>query len=241
MKIIKQNDEAGGLIFKQNTAGKAMKQNYNFARWLESKTIDTAILNIEQYWKDVSVLMWLRAKGGNSTNLNMCDSPLIGVAGGAKRLYVNGGVWVYNDPLAGSYVTDKGLYYCDGKTNVHKCDGYSSAFQNPFSVAPTSQKLIFKISVYGGYHRIVIFNRSLSKDEVVYFFNNRLGNEILNVSGVVSDFNFGSQNFTQVKVSGIDYAGIEDTVSGFHAYLTNMPAGTITDKINYANLNFLKT
>ena len=32
MKLIKQNDSAGGLIFKQNNNGKAMKQNYNFGR-----------------------------------------------------------------------------------------------------------------------------------------------------------------------------------------------------------------
>src|SRR5690554_3739751 len=32
MKLIKQNDSAGGLIFKQNINGKAMKQNYSFGQ-----------------------------------------------------------------------------------------------------------------------------------------------------------------------------------------------------------------
>ncbi len=55
MKIIKQNDSSGGLIFKQNTTGKAMKQNYNFGKG---------------FWKSVTNNVYIECPAGTITSLN---------------------------------------------------------------------------------------------------------------------------------------------------------------------------
>lgn len=241
MKILKQNDDATGLIFKQNVNGKVMKQNYTFGRYLSSNTISSAYLSVDRYWKDISVLIWAKAEGGNSLNEQLSDSPTLGCVANQKKLYAGGGVWCYMDPVKGTYYSDKGLYYCSGIDNILKVDAYYQAYGTPFSGMPTTQKISLKVSLYMGIHRMCIFNRSLTKDEVVYVFNNGLGNDLLNTYGLVADFNFATQQFEPVVVNSVEYPGIIDRISGMHAYLSPMPAGTTSEKVNYANSNFFKT
>lgn len=89
--------------------------------------------------------------------------------------------------------------------------------------------------------RFILFNREVNNNEYLYFYNNRLGNELQSTLGVeidlhndfaeILDFSL-SQNGSDMRVGCRDYSGFNR-----HGEIMNLPAGTLQQKVDYANAN----
>ena len=104
MKLIKQNDEAGGLVLTQNLAGKAMKQNYNFGNCLTNK-LSTGSYNLV-FQHDLNFyhpLFFVKNSKRTTTTTQIVTAFNLAARYKAGlqppeseyHLYANGGAWVH--------------------------------------------------------------------------------------------------------------------------------------------------
>lgn len=255
MKIIKQNDSAGGLIFKQNTNGKAMKQNYIFGRGLLDP-VNRIELDLQQYDKSngLSLLFFSKA-------------PLL-VSGGANFLRIYTNLYYYSLRSAtymsavirkyflnNSYIGSEGAYnptlvmfppspyvgllyiylssdfktlkiYYNTTNEIHEITANSSI---------DSEEILDKLNFTGISHitDLAIFERELNVIELNYKFNNRLGNPFLSEFKLASLFNLNN-----ASIINNSFVGIVDQIKTGGMPLSSLPAGTLSEQLAYANDNF---
>ena len=107
--------------------------------------------------------------------------------------------------------------------------GYSGDINNnniSFSSAFSATSLL---------NRLYIFNRSLTVEELQYFKNNLLYNDLQSTEGLMHDYDLSKVSVK--NINGVDYACATDSVGGKHAILQNLPAGTAQQKVDFANAN----
>ena len=99
----------------------------------------------------------------------------------------------------------------------------------------------FGLQYTGGMDEVLIFNREISLTEQKYIYNNGLGNLPLSETGLIAhlknslaeliDFS-AAQDGSDIQVAVRDISGQDN-----HAKITNLPAGTNQEKVDYANAN----
>lgn len=91
------------------------------------------------------------------------------------------------------------------------------------------------------YNRYILINRDLSLAEYLYFYNNNLGNDLQSTTGVDIDLHCEKaeildfsplQDGSNMRVGCRDYSGYNR-----HGEIMNLPAGTLQQKLDFANAN----
>ena len=261
MKIIKQNDSAGGLIFKQNTGGKAMKQNYNFGKG---------------FWKSATNNVYVECPAGIVTSLNnplsivgFIDASDTGAANSDALFRLEDSANSAHKISVGFY---KGTFIVTGVGNpiYHAVtigskknligilsDGVSIRLTaNLVKNSPTlistitpaaNYRLLYGRSgdgVFAGfvYNRgddFFVFDRLISDAELSYLWNFRHGNDPLSVNMLKIWYKFNV--FEILPFGGVDAVCVPDfSGNNNHGKLIGLPAGTLQEQLDWANLNCLK-
>lgn len=258
MKLLKQNDSAGGLIFKQNTAGKAMKQNFNFGKGLLNPS-NHVLLDLSQY--DTS---------DGLSFLFFSKSPSL-ITGGSHMLRIYTDMYYYSPRVNSStigtirrYNLDNSLVNNFGSYNpslvmfppspyvgllyIYISSDYQTVkmYYNTTNIIHTitsaslinSNEILDKLAFVGisSISNMAVFERELNISELSYRLNNRSGNDLLSVYKLASLFNF---NYASI----IDnlFVGILDEIKNTGMNITSLPAGTLEEQRDYANDNLFES
>lgn len=258
MKIIKQNDSAVGLIFKQNTGGKAMKQNYNFGKCY-IPGVNGSFYRINKLTGEthpILTIISVTKRDGTGGSAVASMTPYLCASASfsnyySSRIETQFRVFDQTSQVGGSAVNTPlplKMIMCqrigtNEKFRFGANYGTVTEVKNSISSIVSTQKTLQITSFTGLYNpggaltainRLVAFTRSLSDVEIDYFINNMLGNELLNESNLLFDIKWG-----QAKVIS-DLPSFEDlTGNGYDAELLGLPAGSPQDKVDYVNSNRL--
>jgi len=126
-------------------------------------------------------------------------------------------------------------------------------------ISPSEENILTKIEISRNFrntmrqNRFLVFNRFISNEEFTFYRNNKLGNELQSTLGValdlhndfaeILDFSTNNYNYadydplnlpvgSDFRVCCRDYSG-----NNRHGEIINLPAGDLTQKLNYANAN----
>ena len=258
MKLIKQNDSAGGLIFKQNIAGKAMKQNFNFGKGLLNPS-NHVELDLSQYDTSdgLSFLFFSKATGwtyGGSHFLRIytdmyyyslrVNASTVGVIRryGLDNSYIDF-VGSYDPTLAmyppSPYV---GLLYIYISSDYQTVKIYYNTTNTVHTITTTllidSNEILDKLTFVGisSISNMAVFERELNINELSYRFNNRLGNDLLSVYKLASLF-----SFNYASIIDNSFVGILDEVGNNNMVMSSLPSGTLEEQLDYANANLFET
>lgn len=266
MKLLKQNDNSGGLIFKQNSAGKALKQNYNFGFGFWKGASVSAYVDCPS---DVIVsLLQPFTIAGHLDNavtsvtgsqplfsiINTLDSSLslyLSMYNSDGRLFWSGtDLYPYNNGTG----TKRNFLSLFSSGSVLKiwCNKVISAGINLSSLTlPTSFKIKCGIlqgsnGVYkNGYvlqkmDTFFVFDREISETERLVLYNNRLGNDPLSTFGLKVYYKM--DNAEILTYEGIDAVCVRDySGNNNHGKIMGLPAGTLAEQLNYANANLFRS
>lgn len=87
----------------------------------------------------------------------------------------------------------------------------------------------------------IVYNRVLMDNELRYLYNNSLGNEPLNISGILLKYTF---NLAEIFDFGVQYGqriGIRDySGNNHHIMVSSLPSGTLQEQLVYANDNLFE-
>lgn len=84
--------------------------------------------------------------------------------------------------------------------------------------------------------RFTLFNRTVTDNELKYYYNNRIGNEFQTTSGIIIDMLMNKAEV--INILGVDQPCIRDySGNNNHGIIQNLPAGTAQQKVDYANAN----
>jgi len=266
MKLLKQNDTAGGLIFKQNTAGKALKQNHNFGIGFWKGSSINAYIEIPDIIDiqiDFSILTWFNTTQSDNPfsylwlirdQLDKCFLSSYRV--NTNKTILSGGTWNTSfTPIISSTIattTSTGLtlgsmsrsgnnlyQWSDNKPRVDVINAsfYTSALKNIYlGLGNASSGLGYNISPQ---REVYIYQRSITNDEQLYLYNNRLGNDALSVYQMKGYYKLdNAEILTYNSVDSVcvrDYSGLNN-----HGKIINLPAGTLEQQLTYANANLFK-
>lgn len=251
MKLIKQNDSAGGLIFKQNQNGKAMKQNYSFGRAFKFSGSIRASSDFNHLMTNgFSFLVWGRnwPMADNFTYyITLIFDNAIRLTFSPRGTTDNLTFRLLGDPTIGDINITSGMVRRHENTSfllgvVNNKITYNGEFYNilgvpeGYFVGKTLTKIIFPNSSYssGLINDIVIYDRHIADAEVNYFFNNKLGNEELNNVGLIAKYKNDSASIVNNSVVIEDYKGAHNIE------LINLPSGTLQEQLDYANANLFE-
>ena len=267
MKIIKQNDSAGGLIFKQNTGGKAMKQNYNFGNAIYNAGINTIYIEVpymvgRSTSQDMSVFMYLK-------NKRLTQGGFFQILNAAGHLF-QASTDAFVDTHRFDYVTAvaTGLRSSPGKyINIAAIVSNKSvtAFLNNSSqtgVVPTgvvvSNITKFRIGISGNRGNSTLsiymtssiatfeyYERALPASEVTYRYSGGLGREVFSTNKLLLKYDFlyaEILDFSELQDGSDMRVGIKNTGSVLHAHaeIVGLPVGSLQDKLTYANANLFE-
>lgn len=266
MKLLKQNDNSGGLIFKQNSAGKALKQNYNFGFG---------------FWKGASISAYVDCPSGviasllqpftiaghldNAVTSVMGSQPLFSITNTLDSslslylsMYNSDGrlFWLGTDlyPYNNGPGTNRNFLSLFSSGSVLKiwCNKVISAGINLSSLTlPTSFSI--KCGILQGSNAahkngyilqkmdaFYVFNREISEAERLHLYNNRLGNEPLSTYGLTVYYKMDYAEILQHDgVNAVcvrDYSGLNN-----HGKIQGLPAGSLDSQLIYANTNLFKS
>lgn len=263
MKIIKQNDSAGGLVFKQNTAGKAMKQNYNFGRGylfpnpgLNNKsTFYLSIPAMESVNLSEFSIIWIgKHIGGIDTSANNCrfecrqNTTVVHYLNNATSVITTTSTGTVNSNLPNI----NGRYITFAMTDF----GYGAAsnFRVRTSPITTGIQGIYnetRISTPAAYNKVEIYANQINTAGMPYLLNRLV---IFNRKITSNEFEHIFNNYLSnelLNVEGVvaefinDSAeiigsdiGISDAQGGdMYLKINNLPAGTLEAQRDYANAN----
>lgn len=250
MKIIKQNDSAGGLIFKQNTSGKTMKQNYNFGSgffgsplWARCDDFNLDTITIYITWGQVN----LGTAVNGIVSILSSTSDVITFTDRINTLYVN----KINSSTSNqtSFPPKSGRSFLvlkySATSNIIKITHNGVAVTPPVITTPGFN--VNSVFVCNGYFNnnstqyvgkkyitdISIYNRETTSSEDAFWFNNFLSNDLLSSSGLVSRYDFSTPEILDNEII------IKDLVSSNNLLIQALPAGDINAKLEYAKQYFL--
>lgn len=240
MKIIKQNEGAEGLIFKQNGSGKAMKQNYNYdggfiVTFDASTYFDIPIpFNVAGSF---SIILYANKKidGINNPAFIRLDALMstfltFTARSGHNSFNVNG-------TTSESQKIALGFSYNNGVVTYVNQQGVVKTFTKLLAANTSFIRVGINYSTIGKLiiNNICVYNRAITSEELIYFRNNLLGNELLNVNALSA--RYPMQNFEILN----GFVGFRDVAgSNLHVQMQGLPAGSLTDKLNFANANLIE-
>lgn len=250
MKLIKQNDSAGGLIFKQNTAGKAMKQNYNFGKAFRTKNMLTGDIVLDSsdiLNKDITVLFRYRDTGaGYHSQFIMYSGESYNTQSiSARSAGTNLSFVKYTDGVKTSS-GEAGNRVKLSANNAHcfvfaATDIPNYAGDVKLRLATGYHYLYFSgnnIINYAGrdavLQHIAVFDRELDASEITYYYNNGLGNELLNTSGLLAEIEVSAGAIVEDNIVLSDKSG-----NNRNMIIVGLPAGTLEDQLAYFNSNHI--
>lgn len=82
---------------------------------------------------------------------------------------------------------------------------------------------------------IMIFDRELSNSEQIYLYNNGLFNDLQSTLGLIHRFRFNNADI--VNIDQVESIGTRDIINNGVCLFSNLPAGTLQQKVDYANAN----
>ena len=92
-----------------------------------------------------------------------------------------------------------------------------------------------------GLNRVYVFNRSVSVSELSYLYSNASGNNLMSTQGLIKNNYLGAvlaTDFSVLQDSSDLRPGSVDAVNYLNNMeLINLPAGTVQQKVDYANAN----
>ena len=270
MKLIKQNDSAGGLIFKQNNNGKAMKQNYNFGRGFNKSLTNNCYIEcpfVPQITEPFTILSWNDLNPPTSDiSLQSNCFLLRDLDNGAKlsmgvRAYSGTTILsranVWNSGSGHSVIGSapwssgqKGMLgvRTDGvQFQAIRSNSYGTLQLNSSLNQSASTNLYAALSNYSGIKyesRLVldfkVYSRKITDEEVSYLYNNNLGNEPLSVFGLKAWYKMNNAEILEYK--GNSAVCVRDySGNGNHGFIHGLPAGTLQEQLTWANSNIFFT
>jgi hypothetical protein len=275
MKIIKQNDNAGGLIFKQNTAGKAMKQNYNFGKSWRGQSSTTIYINIPSLsgFTSINSSFSFLCFEKISTNLTTVGSMGFFIdtqngirfgPNGSRTLYtidvrkanlntnVLSKVTVPGQQVFAAYSQDVNgsLVLINGTT------GSSTVFAaGNFNTFTISRELLNNRVSDSKYSVFCFYDIKIGYADMQYIYNSGLGNEPLNIFGLLYYYifqiaeilDFSDNNYTydplNIPIDSDFKVGIRNygSIQNGHGEILGLPIGSLEDQLNYANANLFES
>jgi hypothetical protein len=249
MNIIKQNDEAGGLIFRQNTAGKAMKQNYNFDKCVNLPSSASMYIELPFAGLDplnFSFIHWIKKFNYAPSDKATFLSFLIGTDKFQTREQATirfeknttGTFFALSGDVNHFAVVSNGsdrfnVYFNGVEAGVTTFSGSISQMRLSYNLMDTkfgSQQKLDELSIYA---------RNIAGNEITYNYSNRVGNELLNSLGLYSRYIFSDFELYDFG-SGLEVALMDVSGNGRHGRFVGLPAGTPSEKLAYANSNYIK-
>jgi hypothetical protein len=263
MTILKQNG-VNGKILKSNDGNKVMKQNFNFGKSFTSFTTSVYIKSgyVVNHLQPFSILAYAEDTGAVGTESNGIftiidnnnDGPVVvGRYSGTnaymltqKSPYTGGGfAALINTPIDDLLKWLSGVS-SDG-TNISLIKNNSFIGSHPVNSLYQSTAVELRIGVAapfsysamrGKLDRFTIYDRAVSQAEINFAYNNGLGNELLNLTGLQVNYlmdkaevlNNGSGDFAGVR----DYSGNNNR----HGEIIGLPAGTVQEQVDFANANY---
>lgn len=270
MKIIKQNDSAGGLIFKQNTDGKAMKQNYNFGNGFFKSNLNnvyielpTAIsLDIYQPFSIIAFLDTLPSGAVRSDSIFRLEGVTDNLTKAFASVYQSNGAMYISSAI--------GQFNFPNNTNAGSTNNLIGVIGDGTYIRPTgnsadnsviAQRILLSGLTPDSSYRVLagrgggaafangyvyrkmddfmVYKRALTQQDLAYIYNNKLGNEPLSTNMLSVRYTFDQfeiKSFNGVDaVCAVDVSGNEN-----HGKLIGLPAGTLQEQLDWANLNCLK-
>lgn len=242
MKLIKQNDSAGGLIFKQNTNGKAMKQNYNFGKSF-IVTVSTSIyfdipVNIGIN-DSFTILLFAKKKANSSNNPQilrvnaLTDTFFSFRASDLNNSIAVGAILSQNQKVLTGFSYQNGsVRYIDESGNIlsfYSLMGEAATFLRVGLSGATVGKMVI--------NNLIIYNRAVSDAEMIYLKNNNLGNDILNTFGMIRRY-----KMDKFEIFNNSYVGFRDySQNSLHRPVIGLPVGTLQEQLDYANNNLIES
>lgn len=249
MKIIKQNDIAGGLVFKQNDNNKALKQNYTYSTGIKHihklaiPVFDTTTFNSLSI-QTIVRLPIIRADTDIVRLVSPSNSTVLEFETYFTAVYTRT-PFLTSFLITGGSGTNLGGVLFGGvsysRNNYYHFDNNKrqSIINTNLNALFSSNKLylVYDNSPNFITHEVLIYNRDITLDEQLYQYNNFLGNEPLSNQGLVSRFVFNRAEI--LDDSGVNKVGITDIVSSKNAFFEGLPAGDLVTQLNYVNTNIL--
>lgn len=266
MKLIKQNNSAGGLIFRQNVNGKAMKQNYNFGRGFNKSLTNNCYIEcpyVPQITEPFTILSWNDLTPPTSNNSVQSNCFLLRDLDDGAKLSVSTRVYTTQVPLAKAEVWNTAAGYVnidlgslDGKRRGMmgvRTDGIQfQAIRNENPGPPyynstlnqsASTNLYAALSNFTGIRyesRLVrdfkVYSRPITDSEIIYLYNSTLGNEPLSVFGLRAWYRMEVAEILQYN--GSDAICVRDySGNENHGFIHGLPAGTLQEQLDWANEN----
>jgi len=268
MKILKQNGDNGKILRAQGS-GKVLKQNYNFStkiigqgdvsKYLKVHIPQTIQLSDNAY----SVMCWQQFP--NEDIIPKCKRGFYNVFGGDDGLAMRSdGVtrtyaFIVNtinssanislpSTLGGkemnAYVQDSNgaTLYLNNSTNS-KNDYTDNATIDNINIL--SDVVLYQSGSGFNVSTWCFYNRKINPEEVEYYFNKGLGNDVLSKNKLLYYFNFklaelldfsDAQDGSDMRI-GVRNSG--EVING-HAEFIGLPAGTIQEQLDYANTNLFQ-
>lgn len=240
MKLIKQNDSAGGLIFKQNQNGKAMKQNYIFGKGFLITTASAPYILINKSipaGQDFTIVAFVKAIGtiGNFSNFFYANK----IGGGTDTcLMVSAGsIFIGNVNVGNISIRDKHFLVIRRiGTNVGVLN-YAGQMVNSSEFASTNsiENFMLRRTVASGsavVTKLSFYDRGLPLDEILFLYNSMLGNELLSTNGLWAEYPLERAIELEGSIVSEDNSGNNN-----HATFFQLPAGTNQEKVDFLNTN----
>jgi len=241
IKILRQNQDAGGRVLKQNESagGKILKQNYNFGKILTPTSSlhlqnplvgDFSILN---YNKSLSIGDYILLRDGSVDNYKLR------VASGNDFYWFQSGS-IFAQILGVPYIGTGGKMFsgfCREGSSYKRVLNQSIANGTGLNSALVINNIFFQIRSVAV---VYIFNRCLSDAEIQHVWNNSNGNSPLSTLGLIGYYKYERAEILNAfdGVNVIPSPSIRD-YSGFdnHIIINGLPSGTLEEQVEYANIN----
>ena len=250
MKIIKQNDSLGGLIFKQNGTGKAMKQNYDFGKgWKSNAPMAGIFIDIPVNWPIGSSFFYGHftkcPEQFTSTSRALIQaSPILNTIN-----YLQSGTSLitcyFQNTLPGAASSNANLSMINYYGSGYKIFSGSNSIVNKGTNIMLNSITNLRLNSYGGAtgksvtSDLIIYDRALTDDEVLYLNNKGLGNEPLNLFKIKYWFRLDGAEI--LNTGGADFVGIRDSSgNNGHRPIAGLPVGSLEDQLAYANVNLFE-
>lgn len=255
MSVKLYNNTEGKILM--SVGNKLIKQPYEFGNVFKNNMglnnyLEITGLNITNGYSIIGICNTANISGDfgllqmTDTNQNFTDNFIIQAGRTLAQFKDNTNILIAN-------TTDRTLkcFYIE-IVNNSKIDSGSTLYTGSNALAEmTRDKLILGASGY--YHKnnaigvshylhalmsincCSVFDRALSLSEYLYFRNNLLFNDFQSTQGLKHHYNLNHAEV--ININGTDTVGVLDIVGGKHAIVHNLPAGTLQQKVDYANAN----
>lgn len=238
MKLIKQNDSSGGLIFKQNTNGKAMKQNYIFGKGFLVTATSAPYLLINKSipaGQDFTIIAFVKAIGsiGNFSNFFYANR----VGGGTDSCFMvsAGSIFIGDRDVGNISVRDKHMLVIRRIGTQVQVLNFKGQMVNANSFPSTNniENFMVRRTVSGGsgvVTKLSFYDRGVPLDEILYLYNSMLGNELLTRDGLWAEYPLERA----IEFEG-DIVSEDISENNNHAVFFQLPAGTNQEKLDFLN------